>query len=76
MNELKRKSTKLQWGDSQQKSFDEAKKLLTTAPILQMPDFSKEFVLSCVASQTGIGAFLGQYQDNILLSIAYYSRKL
>lgn len=37
------------WGVEAQKTFDELKKRLTTAPVLTLPNFSKEFVIECDA---------------------------
>jgi hypothetical protein len=45
-------------------------------PILQYPDFSKEFILSTDASNEGIGAVLAQGQLGRELPLAYASRSL
>jgi hypothetical protein len=47
-------------GSSQQEAFDKLKLTLTTAPVLQVPDFSKEFVLVCDSSDAAISAVLHQ----------------
>jgi hypothetical protein len=41
MNELSNKGTPFKWGDAQDKSFQELKMRLTSAPLLSLPDFGK-----------------------------------
>jgi hypothetical protein len=43
MNVLLEKNAKFVWSDKCQASFDELKKRLTTAPVLNLPDLSKNF---------------------------------
>ena len=72
MNELLKKDTPFQWGDSQDKSFQELKMRLTSAPLLSLPDFGKTFEIECDASGVGIGGVLMQEGK----PIAYFSEKL
>lgn len=68
---------KFSWTTEVQKSFQEIKNLLTSAPILVNPDFSKKFYLHCDASDYGIGAVLVQLDDNgEEKPIAFMSKKL
>ncbi|MCH80266.1 transposon Tf2-1 polyprotein [Trifolium medium] len=60
------------WGVEAQGAFEELKKRLTSAPVLNLPDFSKEFLIECDASGGGLGAIL--MQDG--KPIAYYSKAL
>ena len=53
-------------------TFMKLKHILTSSPVLQCPDFSKQFELYTDASGTGLGAVLEQNQH----VIAYYSRTL
>ncbi|GFY19326.1 retrovirus-related Pol polyprotein from transposon opus [Trichonephila clavipes] len=55
-----------------QDSFDQIKRTLTEAPILQLPNFSEQFNLFTDASGVGIGAVLQQNQK----PIAFASRTL
>ena len=49
---------------------------LTCRPILQYPDFSRKFVLTTDASNTGLGAVLSQGPPGKDLPVAYASRSL
>ncbi|GFT72156.1 retrovirus-related Pol polyprotein from transposon 17.6 [Trichonephila clavipes] len=65
--QLKKKGAKFNWSGEAQDSFDQIKRTLTEAPILQLPNFSEQFNLFTDASGVGIGAVLQQNQ-NLLLS--------
>lgn len=68
---------KFKWTPEAQKSFEAIKTLLTTAPILSNPDFTKKFYLHCDASNYGIGAVLVQLdKDGNEKPIAFMSKKL
>jgi hypothetical protein len=73
---LKRKNVKFVWGDVQQSAFLQLKESLMTPPVLQIPDFSKEFTLVCDASDVAISAVLHQNRGEDLAPIAYSSRLL
>ncbi|KAK1681165.1 hypothetical protein QYE76_042013 [Lolium multiflorum] len=61
-----------EWGIAQDHAFDELKRLLTSAPLLALPDFNKQFEIECDASGIGIGGVLMQEGR----PIAYFSEKL
>ncbi|KAJ9524664.1 hypothetical protein QJQ45_024262 [Haematococcus lacustris] len=48
------------WDDSCEAAFRGVKHALSNAPVLALPDFSKQFQVICDASVTGIGAVLMQ----------------
>lgn len=57
-------------------AFEKCKELLTNAPLLQFPDFTKPFVLTTDASNFAIGAVLSQGPIGSDKPIAYASRTL
>lgn len=57
-------------------TFEHCKTLLTNDPILQYPDFTKEFLLTTDASNVAIGAVLSQGVIGSDKPIAYASRTL
>jgi hypothetical protein len=54
------KQQTLQWTEASEASFNALKTALTTAPILQVPDFDKVFEVDTDASIQGIGGVLSQ----------------
>lgn len=56
--------------------FENCKTLLTNDPILRYPDFSKDFILTCDASNVALGAILSQGTIGSDRPIAYASRTL
>ena len=65
-----------QWTEAEQKSFDQLKVAMATAPVLKLPDFNKTFVLTTDASLVAVGAVLEQDFGHGLQPIAYESKKL
>jgi hypothetical protein len=63
-------------GDEQEKAFNTSNEQLTKSPILRRPDFSKELILQCDASNAGIASALLQRYDGELIHIAFASKKL
>ena len=49
MIELTKKDKTFVWTEAYEKSFQELKKRLTTAPVLILPDIHKDFVVFCDA---------------------------
>ena len=56
---LLEKDVKFIWNSGYQKSFEELKAYLTTAPIVRAPNWQLLFEVMCDASDMAIGAVLG-----------------
>eukprot|EP00253_Pinus_taeda_P002337 PITA_02337 len=69
---LQWKGIRYEWTEECSKAFSELKRLLTSAPILRVPDMDKDFTVCTDASKQGLGAVLMQDRG----VIAYASRKL
>lgn len=78
LTKLLKKNANFEWTSDQQNAVDIIKSKLVSKPILQYPDFSKEFIVTTDASNYAIGAVLSQFSsDNSLdLPIAYAGRTL
>ncbi|RVW58836.1 Retrovirus-related Pol polyprotein from transposon 17.6 [Vitis vinifera] len=72
--ELLAKDAKFVWDERCQKSFDQLKQFLTTAPIVRAPNWQLPFEVMCDASDFAIGVVLGQREDGKPYVI-YYTRK-
>jgi hypothetical protein len=72
MTALLEKNAKFVWSDKCQINFEELKKRLTTAPVLVLPDLSKNFSIYCDVSRLGLGCVLMQ-EGKV---VAYASRQL
>ena len=69
---LTRKGHKFTWTEACEKSFQELKTRLTTAPVLTIPHGNNGFAIYCDASKHGLGAVLMQNGK----VVAYASRQL
>nr|GFB83108.1 putative reverse transcriptase domain-containing protein [Tanacetum cinerariifolium] len=72
MTKLTQKKVKFEWGDKQEVAFKLLKQKLCSAPILALPEGSKDFIVYCDASIKGLGVVLMQREK----VIAYASRHL
>ena len=76
LNALLRKTVEWTWGTEQQDAFEALREALISAPILEMPDFTKKFTVRTDASYSGLGACLLQGEGDDRKPIAYASRSL
>jgi len=72
MTALLEKNAKFVWSEKCQENFEDLKRRLTTAPVLVLPDLSKNFSIYCDASRLGLGCVLMQ-EGRV---VAYASRQL
>nr|GFB34784.1 putative reverse transcriptase domain-containing protein [Tanacetum cinerariifolium] len=72
MTKLTQKKFKFERGDKQEAAFQLLKQKLCSAPILALPEGSKDFIVYCDASNKGLGAVLMQREK----VISYASRQL
>ncbi|GKC04541.1 putative reverse transcriptase domain-containing protein [Tanacetum coccineum] len=72
MTKLTQKKVKFDWGDKEEAAFQLIKQKLCSAPILDLPKGSKDFIVYCDASIKGLGVVLMQREK----VIAYASRQL
>jgi hypothetical protein len=60
------------WSEQTEDAFLQLKQALVTSPLLQLPDFSKPFIIDCDASGTDFSAVLNQGDG----AIAFFSRAI
>ncbi|GJU08376.1 putative reverse transcriptase domain-containing protein [Tanacetum coccineum] len=72
MKKITQKGIKFDWGEKEENVFQLIKQKLCSAPILALPEGSKDFVVYCDASHKGLGVVLMQREK----VIAYASRQL
>lgn len=66
---------KFEWNETCQSAFEKIKTVLTSSPVLQLPDFNKPFAIHVDASDIGVGAVLLQEINHIQVwhPVRYYS---
>ena len=69
---LTKKKSKFEWTETCDKSFQELKDRLTSAPVLTLPTSGENYTVYCDASWVGLGCVLMQAGK----VIAYASRQL
>lgn len=74
INHLTRKKSEFIWTEECQQNFVELKNRLINPPILQYPDFEKEFRVTVDASLKACGAVLSQNVDGHDLPICFISK--
>nr|GFB41283.1 putative reverse transcriptase domain-containing protein [Tanacetum cinerariifolium] len=72
MTKLTQKKVKFEWVDKQEAAFQLLRQKLCSAPILALPEGSKDFIIYCDALNKGLGVVLMQREK----VISYASRQL
>ena len=72
MTRLTRKGVEFEWNDLCEKAFQELKRMLTSAPILIVPEQEQRYTVYCDASKDGLACSLMQSGR----VVAYDSRQL
>ena len=73
---LLEKDAKFVWDEDCQRSFEELKAYLTTAPIARAPNWQLPFEVMCDASNLAIGAILGQREEGKPYVVYYASKTM
>jgi hypothetical protein len=61
-----------QWSPEADAGFRALQQALTTAPVLRLPDFDREFIVECDASGSGFGVVLQQGDG----AVAFFSKQI
>ena len=72
LTDLVSKTKPFKWGEKEQQSFEEIKRVISKETLLTFPDFTKEFHVYTDASKIQLGAVIMQEGK----PLAFYSRKL
>jgi hypothetical protein len=75
LNQLMQKDVAFEWGEKQQKAFENLKGRLLSAPILARPDPQKSFILDTDYQKFAIAAVLSQVGDDGLEHVIAYASK-
>ena len=70
------KDVQFVWNESCQTTFVKLKEKLSTSPILRGPNWTLLFHISSDASDTAIGAVLGQQDGQVPYAVYYISKTL
>ena len=76
LTQMTKQGVEWDWSEAQHRAFNRLKLALTTAPVLRLPDFDRQFVVTTDASDAAVGAILEQDFGNGLQPVAFASRKL
>jgi len=66
----------VEWGSEQERAVKEVKKILSSEPILKLPDLNREIILSTDASNKSLGACMMQEYDGVKQPLMYASKKM
>jgi RNase H-like domain found in reverse transcriptase/Reverse transcriptase (RNA-dependent DNA polymerase) len=76
LSELTKKGVHFEWRGDQKNFFQNLKDAVKSAPVLQLADPAEPYIVTCDASDVGIGTGLEQESENGPHPVAFASRKL
>ena len=76
LHELTHKHASFIWGRPEQQAWEQIRDALITTPVLQLPDWSKPFIVQTDASDVAIGGVLMQQHGEDRVVVAYRTRVL
>ena len=76
LKDLTRAGITWDWNDREEQSFLKLKAALATAPVLRLPEFDQQFIVTTDASDVAVRAILEQNFGHGLQPVAFASRKL
>ena len=76
LTQMTRAGVEWDWSKAQHQAFNRLKLALTIAPVLKLPDFDRQFVVTTDVSHAAVGVILEQDFGNGLQPMAFSSRKL
>ena len=76
LTQLLKKNAEFIWFEKEPDAFNHLKSSLCSTPVLDFPNFEKEFTLCTEASGYGIGAILMQKDDNDKYRVKAYASRL
>ena len=76
LTNLTRKNHPLAWSLREGEAFNQLKTVLQNAPVLQLADQQKDYIVTTDASDYAMGAILSQVWDDGEHPVAFESRKM
>lgn len=76
LHELTGEGTTFEWTQRQQDAFNKLKDIISSEPVLRMPDFSRPFYVETDASDFAVGAELYQIFDDGRHPVGFVSKKI
>ena len=76
LTDLTREKNEWKWNEAEENAFNVLKQSLVLAPVLRIPNFDLQFVVTTDASLVSVGGILQQDFGQGLQPVAYESRKL
>jgi hypothetical protein len=75
LSDLLQKNCKWEMTAPRLAAVDKLKVALTSAPVLMLPNFGREFIVRCDASKLSMACTVSQLYDGVRKPVAFFSRK-